>query len=201
MTTTEKQILRLRRRMTVGEKQILRLGRRMTFGVTVVLAAACQKPGMQTMSTPSSTTATATIRDAAGKQVGTVTLIDTYSGVLLTGSVSDLGLGAHGFHVHAVGKCEAPFTTAGPHFNPAERQHGFRSATGPHLGDLPNLDLPGAGQHKFELLLPGVTLKNENALLDADGAALVIHSTRDDYATDPSGNSGGRIACGVITAR
>lgn len=147
------------------------------------------------------TTAVATIRDASGKQVGSLTLIDTYSGVLITGSVNDLGLGAHGIHVHAVGKCEAPFTTAGGHFNPVGRQHGYRNASGPHLGDLPNLDLPASGTHRFEMLLPGVTLKGSNALLDADGAAVVIHASRDDYTTDPAGNSGGRIACGVITQR
>jgi Cu-Zn family superoxide dismutase len=147
------------------------------------------------------TTAIATIRDASGKQVGTANLIDTYSGVLITGEVSGLGLGAHGFHVHAIGKCEAPFTSAGGHFNPAGRQHGYRNAMGPHLGDLPNLETPAAGSLKFEDLLPGVTLKGTNALLDADGAAIVIHAGRDDYTTDPAGNAGGRIACGVITQR
>jgi Cu-Zn family superoxide dismutase len=157
-----------------------------------------------TLPTPANvaaTTAVATLRDASGKQVGTLTLIDTYSGVLITGNVNDLGLGAHGIHVHAVGKCEAPFTTAGGHFNPAGRQHGFRNAMGPHLGDLPNIIMPGAGSHGFEMLLPGVTLKGTNAILDADGAAVVVHAGRDDYTTDPAGNSGGRIACGVITQR
>jgi Cu-Zn family superoxide dismutase len=115
--------------------------------------------------------------------------------------VGGVGLGAHGIHVHAVGRCEAPFTTAGGHFNPANRQHGFRNPNGPHLGDLPNIDTPAAGMLKFEFLLPGVTLKAENALLDADGAAIIVHASRDDYMGDPSGNSGGRIACGVITAR
>ena len=156
---------------------------------------------LPTPPTMAATTAIATIRDGAGRTVGTVNLIDTYSGVLLTGTVNDLGLGVHGIHVHAVGKCEAPFTSAGPHFNPMNRQHGFRNAMGPHLGDLPNLDTPPAGALRFEVLLPGVTLKGTNALLDADGAAIVIHATKDDYTTDPSGNSGGRFACGVITAR
>jgi Cu-Zn family superoxide dismutase len=146
-------------------------------------------------------TAAAIVRDATGKQVGALNFADTYAGVLITGTVNDLGLGAHGIHIHAVGKCEAPFTTAGGHFNPTGHQHGYKSATGPHLGDLPNLDLPAAGPQRFEFLLPDVSLKGHNALLDADGASVVIHAARDDYMTDPAGNSGGRIACGVIVAR
>lgn len=146
-------------------------------------------------------TAAAIIRDPSGKQIGSIMLIDTYSGVLIMGNVGDLGLGVHAIHIHAIGKCEAPFTTAGGHFNPTNRQHGYRSATGPHLGDLPNLDLPAAGREKFEMLLPNVTLKGDHGLLDADGASVVIHASGDDYATDPAGNSGGRIACGVIVAK
>lgn len=156
---------------------------------------------LPTRPTMSAITAIATLHDAAGKVVGTATLIDTYAGVLMTGSVNDLGLGAHGFHVHAVGKCEPPFTSAGGHFNPTGHQHGFRNSNGPHLGDMPNLDTPAAGALKFEVLVPGVTLKGQNALLDADGAALVVHSGRDDYTSDPAGNAGGRVACGVITQR
>ncbi len=147
------------------------------------------------------TSAVATIRDTAGKTVGNATLVDTYAGVLVTGTVSDLGVGAHGIHIHAVGKCEAPFTSAGGHFNPSGKQHGFRNANGPHLGDMPNIDTPPVGALHFEAVLPGVTLRGQNALLDADGAAIVVHAARDDYTTDPSGNSGGRIACGVITQR
>jgi Cu-Zn family superoxide dismutase len=146
-------------------------------------------------------TAGAIVRDASGKQIGALQFADTYAGVLITGSVGNLGLGGHGMHIHSVGKCEAPFTTAGPHFNPTNHQHGFKSSTGPHLGDLPNLDLPAAGTQRFEMLLPGVMLKGPNGLLDADGASIVIHSERDDYITDPAGNSGGRIACGVIVQR
>jgi superoxide dismutase, Cu-Zn family len=184
--------------------------------LSIALLAACTKSTMQTPPSPSPTspasslptppsvaavTAVATIRDGSNKEIGTATFIDTYSGVLVMGSVSGLGLGAHGMHIHAVGKCEPPFTTAGPHFNPANRQHGFRNANGPHLGDMPNADTPAAGAYNFELLLPGVTLKNQNALLDGDGAAIVVHAARDDYTTDPSGNSGGRVACGVIAQR
>lgn len=145
--------------------------------------------------------ATATLHDASGRRVGTVTLADSYSGVLIRGTVSDLGLGTHAIHIHAVGKCEAPFTTAGGHFNPQSRQHGYLNPRGPHLGDLPNLTTPAAGSLTFEFLVPGVTLKGTNALLDGDGAAVVIHASKDDYLTDPAGNAGARAACGVITAR
>jgi Cu-Zn family superoxide dismutase len=146
-------------------------------------------------------TAGAIVRDASGKQVGALQFADTYAGVLLTGSMGNLGLGAHAMHIHSVGKCEAPFTTAGAHFNPTNHQHGFKSSTGPHVGDLPNLDLPAAGSQRFEMLIPGVMLKGPNGLLDADGASVVVHASRDDYVTDPAGNSGGRIACGVIVQR
>lgn len=143
-------------------------------------------------------TATATLHDLAGRNVGSVTLTDTYAGVLITGDVNGIGLGGHAIHIHAVGKCEPPFTTAGAHFNPTNHQHGFKNPQGPHLGDLPNLDTPAAGRLRFDILAPGVTLTGANALLDADGASIVIHSSHDDYASDPAGNSGSRIACGVI---
>jgi Cu-Zn family superoxide dismutase len=147
------------------------------------------------------TFATATIRDLSGTRVGMATFTETYAGVLVTGNVTGLGLGAHGIHIHSVGKCDAPFTTAGPHFNPLGKQHGFENPHGPHLGDLPNIDTPAAGTLRFEVLVPGVTLKGANPLLDKSGAAIVIHAARDDYRTDPAGDSGSRIACGVITAR
>lgn len=179
----------------------LALGALIAGGCMQSQASAAPSPATPAAAAAPMLSAGATIRDASGKQVGSATLVDTYAGVLVTGSVSDLGLGTHGMHVHAVGKCEAPFTSAGGHFNPAGRQHGYRNANGPHLGDLPNLETPAAGTLKFEMLLPGVTLKGQNALLDADGASIVIHAGRDDYITDPAGNSGGRIACGVITQR
>jgi len=150
---------------------------------------------------PLGTSASATIRDLTGTRVGTATFTDTYAGILVVGTVSGLGLGAHGIHIHGTGKCDPPFATAGPHFNPLSKQHGFENSNGPHLGDMPNIDTPAAGMLRFEVLLPGMTLKGTNRLLDASGAAVVIHSARDDYKTDPSGDSGARIACGVIVAR
>ena len=179
-----------------------------------VLACSSSQPSVQLPPSPSPSapatrpatptsfhTASATLHDASGRRIGTVTLADSYSGVMIRGTVSDLGLGTHAIHIHAVGKCEAPFTTAGGHFNPLSRQHGYLNPRGPHLGDLPNLTTPAAGSLTFEFLLPGVTLKATNDLLDGDGAAVVIHAGKDDYLTDPAGNAGARAACGVITAR
>ncbi|HEX3866329.1 MAG TPA: superoxide dismutase family protein [Gemmatimonadaceae bacterium] len=144
--------------------------------------------------------AAADVKDASGNSVGTVSLTDTHAGVLITGDLSGLPPGPHGIHVHAVGKCEPPFTTAGGHFNPGMTHHGFKNAQGPHVGDLPNISMPASGPLHFEFLLAGATLHDANAILDADGAAIVIHATQDDYASDPAGNSGARIACGVVTA-
>jgi superoxide dismutase, Cu-Zn family len=170
-----------------------------TTTTTRVPAPAAPPPARTQPAPAYSATATATMRDLVGGRVGTVTLTDTYAGVLIRGTISELGLGAHAIHIHAVGRCEPPFTTAGPHFNPENRKHGFRSPNGWHLGDLPNIDTPASGRLTFEFVLPGVTIRGKNALLDADGAAIIIHASRDDYVTDPAGDSGARAACGVIT--
>jgi superoxide dismutase, Cu-Zn family len=148
---------------------------------------------------PPSLRATATLHDLAGARVGTVSFIESYAGVIVSGTISGIGLGEHAIHIHEFGKCQPPFTTAGAHFNPRGTHHGFFSPDGGHLGDLPNIDTPAAGHLHFELLLPGVTLKGKNALLDVNGASIVVHASRDNYYTDPSGDSGARIACGVIT--
>ena len=104
--------------------------------------------------------------------------------------------GPHGVHLHTVGRCDAPdFQTAGAHWNPTNRQHGRDNPQGAHQGDLPNLDIGSDGRGTLDFSVSGATL---NQLLDADGAAVVVHADADDYRTDPSGNSGGRIACGIV---
>lgn len=146
-------------------------------------------------------TAKVELKDAKGAAVGTVALSETPGGVLLTLSLKGIPAGPHGFHIHAVGKCEAPaFTTAGGHFNPGKHMHGYMSGQGQHAGDLPNLHVPASGDLTIEVLAAGVTLKkgSANSLLDEDGSALVIHEKADDYKTDPAGDSGARIVCGVI---
>ena len=108
--------------------------------------------------------------------------------------------GTYGAHVHAVGRCDGPdFTTAGPHWNPTGQQHGKNNPQGMHKGDLPNLFVGADGRGVLEINLPAAWVAGGNApLLDADGAAVVVHERADDYRTDPSGNSGARIACGVL---
>lgn len=175
-------------------------------------AGASHAPATQPQSPTVGSSASATIRTPApgaiaelhglaGESVGEVSFTQTPAGVVVLGTVSGLGLGAHGIHIHAVGQCVAPFTSAGPHFNPENRHHGFLNPQGHHMGDMANLMLPAAGKYTFQQLIAGAHLTGDDGMLDADGASIVIHSGRDDYATDPSGDSGGRIACGVIVAR
>lgn len=139
--------------------------------------------------------AKADIKDAKGQSIGSATLAETPHGVLLTVNLTAAPAGPHAFHLHAVGKCEAPFTTAGGHLNPGAKKHGIKSAEGAHAGDLPNVTVPASGSLSFEVLAHGVTMAQ---VLDADGGAVVMHQGVDDYATDPAGAAGDRIACGVI---
>ena len=134
--------------------------------------------------------------NASGQAIGTVTLAQTSGGVTLRVSASGLPHGLHGLHVHGVGRCDPPkFETAGPHWNPADRQHGLQNPQGAHAGDLPNVTVSSSGALTETVVLAGASLAT---LADADGSALVMHANADDYVTDPSGNSGGRIACAVL---
>ncbi|KQM24911.1 superoxide dismutase [Sphingomonas sp. Leaf11] len=143
-------------------------------------------------------TATAALRTAAGADVGTVTATEMAGGIQMRIDARGMPAGMHGAHVHAVGRCDAPdFTTAGGHWNPTGKQHGTSNPAGPHAGDAPNLTIGADGSGSVTIMLPAGTM---DGLLDADGSAFVIHAGADDYKTDPSGNSGGRIACGVFAA-
>ena len=143
---------------------------------------------------------TVTLNGADNKEVGTARLLQTPNGVLVRLNLTKVTPGTHAFHVHAVGKCEGPeFTSAGGHFNPTSKKHGLLSKEGPHSGDLPNVTVPDSGTLTVEVMIPHVTLKEgDQTLADADGSALVLHAGADDYTTDPTGNAGGRVACGVI---
>ena len=145
-------------------------------------------------------TARASLKDANGKDVGSATLTQTPGGVLIAVSVKGVPAGEHAFHVHAVGKCEPPFTSAGGHFNPGNKKHGLMATDGHHAGDMPNLHIPANGEFAVEVLNSDITLEKgkPNSVFDADGSALVIHANKDDYKTDPTGEAGGRIACGVV---
>ena len=140
--------------------------------------------------------AVAMLHDAAGAEVGRATATEVGGGLRVTVDARGLPAGSHGAHVHTVGACDAPgFTTAGGHWNPTGRQHGSMNPNGQHEGDLPNLTIGSDGRGTLGAVIPGATMAG---LLDADGAALVIHAGADDLMTDPAGNSGGRIACGVF---
>ena len=139
------------------------------------------------------------LRDRQGRTVGTVTLTETPHGLLVRGAVDGLSPGPHAIHFHETGKCEPPFTSAGGHFNPAQKAHGVLSPGGPHAGDLPNLVVPASGKLDFEIFVPGLSLsRGPGAVLDADGTAIVVHAKADDHASQPAGDSGDRIACAVI---
>jgi Cu-Zn family superoxide dismutase len=146
-------------------------------------------------------TATAAIKDVQGKQIGTATLTEGADGVRIALDISKLPPGAHGLHIHSVGKCEAPdFKSAGPHFNPDAKKHGMKNPDGPHAGDLSNVEVGADGTVKTAVTTKLVTLgAGRNSLFQEGGTALVIHADPDDERTDPAGNSGARIACGVIT--
>ena len=145
-------------------------------------------------------TAKAALKDAGGKDVGQVQFVQTPHGVLIKLSVKGVPPGEHAFHIHSVGKCEPPFTSAGGHFNPASKKHGMEAAEGQHAGDMPNLHVPANGELVVEIANPMITLAKgpPNSVFDADGSAIIIHAGVDDYKTDPTGNAGDRIACGVI---
>jgi len=141
--------------------------------------------------------------NSSGQSIGTVRAWQTVGGVTFRIDAAGLPHGVHGLHVHAVGRCDAPdFASAGPHWNPANRKHGLNNPDGPHSGDLRNVTVAANGVLGETVTLTGASLTappgTPGALLDADGAALVIHAAADDYVTDPSGNSGARIACAVI---
>ena len=141
----------------------------------------------------------AALINAGGKAIGTVRAWQTAGGTTFRIDASGLPHGMHGVHVHAIGKCDPPdFASAGPHWNPAGRKHGIHNPAGPHAGDLSNVEVAANGTLSATLTLPGAGGAGKSSINDVDGAALVIHAAADDYVTDPSGNSGTRIACAVL---
>jgi len=140
--------------------------------------------------------------NAQGQSIGSVRAWQTTGGVTFRIDARGLPHGIPGVHVHAVGRCDPPdFASGGAHWNLAGRKHGINNPAGPHAGDLPNITVAANGVLNDTVTLAGASLTGPGSagtLLDNDGAALVIHATADDNVTDPSGNSGARIACAVI---
>jgi superoxide dismutase, Cu-Zn family len=172
----------------------------MTFSTIVRYSTFIALLGAATALPAAAQTAKATLKTADGKGAGAATLTQTPSGVLIALAVKGLPAGEHAFHVHAVGKCEPPFTSAGGHFNPEGRKHGMLAADGHHAGDMPNLHIPASGELAVEVQNASITLEKgkPNSAFGPNGTALVIHAGKDDYKTDPTGDAGGRVACGVI---
>ena len=162
-------------------------------------ASACAT-AMETKAAP-----TATAKRAAGDGTarGTATVTQAADGLHVVVRATGLTPGIHAVHIHAIGKCTGPdFTSAGGHWNPTARQHGKDNPAGMHMGDMPNMTVGPAGSGAIEYHVPNGSISGgAMPLLDADGAAIVVHAKPDDNVTDPTGNAGGRVACGVLTAK
>lgn len=150
--------------------------------------------------TPAPVKADVKLLDNAGKETGTVKITETAKGRLFSVEVAGLTSGWHGVHIHGTGDCSdhgEHFKKAGGHANAEGQKHGFLNAEGPHDGDLPNLWVAADGTGKAEFYSEAAA----RTMMDNDGSALMIHAGPDDYTTDPSGNSGDRVACGVMTEK
>lgn len=166
-------------------------------GVTALALGGCENKRTETgMPLAGGAKAVALLMTPQGASVGRATASEVAGGLRFTLDVKGMPAGMHGAHVHTTGRCDPPaFETAGGHWNPTQMKHGSMNPQGPHEGDLPNLQVGSDGRGTLGGTVPGATMAG---LLDADGAAFIVHAAPDDLMTDPSGNSGGRVACGVF---
>ena len=181
--------------------------RGLVIGAALVTLAACGASNTtslgKTRDAPPAVTATVQLLGPNREFRGSVRLEQRAAGTHLAAAVEGLVPGTYAIHLHAVGRCDAPdFRSAGPHFNPGQKQHGRDNPMGAHLGDLPNIVVGANGKGALDTEVASLMLSGGTApLLDADGAAVVLHAGADDDRTDPSGNSGDRIACGSLGPR
>lgn len=147
--------------------------------------------------------AIAKIKLANGTDAGTVSMMEATAGVLIKYDLVGLPPGPHALHVHEAGKCDGDFSSAGGIYNPLGAKHGYLNDEGPMAGDLPNIHVGADGKATGELVSPFLTLNKEaeESLFDSDGSTLILFEKPDDYASDPEGQGGNRIACGAITAK
>ena len=172
--------------------------RRAGLTLVALLLAGCAGMG-----SGSDTAAVAELKNTSGQTVGTARFTQAGNVVRILVETSGLPPGPHAVHVHAVGKCDPPdFASAGGHFNPMSRQHGALNPQGAHAGDLPNIEVGADGKGRLESTTELLSLgSGTTSVFDADGSAIVIHAAPDDFKTDPTGNSGARVACGVIVKK
>lgn len=173
----------------------------MKKSLVLALPLAAALAGCQTLDElPTERLGQTTLRLANGLPAGTAQLLASGDRVNISVAAVGVSEGTHGVHLHMVGSCEAPdFTSAGGHLNPDNRQHGTENPAGAHIGDLPNLTVGRSGTGTVSATLRGPREQVLSQIFDSDGTAVVIHASADDYRTDPSGNSGSRVACGVLT--
>lgn len=174
------------------------MNRLVLIGMTGFLLTGCATPAE--LAGPTHTSAATILLDKVARPRAQASATQIGDSVRLDIQATDMDPGIYGVHLHSTGRCDAPdFTSAGPHWNPTGALHGKNNPAGMHKGDLPNLTVGGDRRGKLEYTLVNAGLRaGQMPILDADGASLVIHATADDYRTDPSGNSGARIACGVL---